>query len=61
MPYADPEKARAAKRASYQKRLETEAGFREREKARAAQWLKENPERNVANVRACRMRKLLGI
>jgi hypothetical protein len=61
MPYADPEKAKAAKRASYQRRLANDPKFREAEKERAARWIEENRERHNANRMACHWRKTLGM
>jgi|GEM_PF-2111419 len=60
MPYADPEKAKEAKRKYYNKRRALDESFRESEKLRAAQWIEENRERHNANVQASRMRKMLG-
>lgn len=39
MPYADPEKQRAAQRESYRRRYAASAEFREQEAARKAEWL----------------------
>lgn len=54
MPYADPEKQKAAQRESYRRRYEASRKFRREEAERKAEWLQEKgkPKNAAASARA---------
>lgn len=58
MPYADPEKQKAAQRESYRRRYEASRKFREEEAERKAEWLQaKGKDKNAAASARARAKK----
>lgn len=57
MPYADPEKRKAAKRASWMKRMENDPAYREAENARRREFYHRNAEEQISKYVAARAQR----